>query len=132
MGSFDWIESWNVDKGKVFTDINVLDASKPECDLVLRKIMDDNAHVTKSRVAEYKLLQQRSMDRKTNTVSHEEFLKGCDIHVAVVNLTDNLTYASRIEKLVNRSNQLNFTKTRIPEGTIAEVLSDYYHRFWPR
>lgn len=68
-----------------------------------------------SRLAQYKLLERRKQDevRASAGGSNEEFLRGCDIRVHID--YDVLGNLDRAVELVNRTNQLNFTKRRLPE-----------------
>ncbi len=61
----------------------------------------------------YKLLESRKSDEKNAGGSNKAFLRGCDIRVHIE--YDVLPYIDRAIKLINRTNQLNFTKRRLPE-----------------
>lgn len=63
----------------------------------------------KSRTEFYRILEQKSMI-KSNT-DNISFLRQSDIHIAIAERYENIPYVSRIEELVNRSNQLNYSKT---------------------
>lgn len=65
-----------------------------------------------SRLAQYKLLQTRKADEADST-DNAEFLRSCDIRVTIEHHIDN--NIDRAIELVNRTNQLNFTKNRLPE-----------------
>ncbi len=54
--------------------IHVIDATSPECDLLLKQILDDNTHVEKSRVADYRLIETKIAERGDNALSDEAFL----------------------------------------------------------
>lgn len=77
------------------------------------------------RLNQYKQLQQKSIAQSTGTLSNEGFLRTCDIKV---NFSYDLApQIDRIVDLINRSNQLNFTKKRIsPDGqdAFAQHLQD--------
>lgn len=83
----------------------------PEC-----KGKDDRSH---SRLNQYKQLEQKVADFETTTLSNVDFLRQCDIRVRFD--YDVEAHAARIIELVNRSNQLNFTKRRLEtEEAVAE------------
>lgn len=75
----------------------------PEC-----KGKDDINH---SRLKQYKQLEKKVVDRSCSALSNVEFLRQCDIKLRFVYDIEN--HMERIVELVNRSNQLNFTKKRI-------------------
>lgn len=108
-------------------EINTLDATQAACDACLRQILDENRHITKSRVDEYRILQAKVDDRLHQAVSNEEFLRSCDIKAAYAFRMDMLDFAERIEELVNRSNQLNYTQSRLEPGSIVEKIIDVAH-----
>jgi FkbH-like protein len=105
-------------------DINVVDANSVECDAMLQTIFEENRGSTKSRLEEYRILQRKVDDRQCLSLSNVEFLAGCDIQATFPYLMDNLDFAGRIEELINRSNQLNYTKSRVEAGTIAPMIMD--------
>jgi FkbH-like protein len=67
-----------------------------------------------SRLNQYKQLEKKVRDRTETSLKNEEFLKQCDIKVAIdVDVESSL---DRVVELINRSNQLNFTKKRLETG----------------
>ncbi len=104
--------------------IHVVDATSAECDALLRQILDDNAHVAKSRVADYRLIETRVAERGDNELGDEAFLMQSGIHATFVHRMDNLEFADRLEELINRSNQLNYTASRIEPGRIHHCIQD--------
>ncbi len=107
--------------------IRTVDATTPECDALLAQILADNAHVEKRRVADYRLLETKLAERETRALSDEEFLRASGIHATFTDRMDNLEFADRIEELINRSNQLNYTQSRIAPGTIRDKIQDIDH-----
>jgi len=105
-------------------DINILDAKSPECDAQLQKILDDNKHIQKNRVTEYRILQAKIEDRQHQAVSNEEFLKSSDIHIAFAVTMENLDFKERILELINRSNQLNYTQSRTTLEKLTAMMMD--------
>ena len=65
-----------------------------------------------SRLAQYKLLERRRQDQAVST-SNKDFLHASGI---TVQLEHDLTgQIDRVVELINRTNQLNYTKRRLPE-----------------
>ena len=105
--------------------IKILDANSSETDIFLQQVLDDNAHVEKSRIDEYRLLEKKMGDRISSKIdSNEDFLRTCGIKMTFVRRAENLPYTSRIEELINRTNQLNFTKNRVEEGSVTDFVLD--------
>lgn len=101
-----------------------LDALDPETDVYLKSVVDATSHVTESRVDRYRLLEEKFRDSQ-NFGSNLDFLRTCGIKVCVTRRLENLRFAERIFDLVNRSNQLNYTKSRYPDiESLREDISD--------
>ena len=66
-----------------------------------------------SRLKQYKLLEKRKVDHTTAVGSNEDFLRSCDVKVYLE--MDIETHVDRVVELINRTNQLNYTKRRLPE-----------------
>src|SRR5207248_3264318 len=66
-----------------------------------------------TRLAQYKVLEQRKRDEVMAEGNNEEFLRGCDVRVYIE--YDVEKHIDRAIELINRTNQLNFTKVRLPE-----------------
>jgi FkbH-like protein len=75
-----------------------------------------------TRLRQYRLLERKVSDRELATVSNEEFLRSCEIRVELCTPTD--ADVERLLELVNRSNQLNFTKSRLTEAELHAMLDD--------
>lgn len=78
---------------------------------------DDAEH---SRLKVYKQLEKRQKSRKEFT-SNEDFLKCSCIKISIEK--DCVSEISRIAELVERTNQLNFTKNRSSLGELKTMLS---------
>lgn len=107
--------------------IGTIDARGDDVEVFLAGLLEKTKGVSKSRIPEYRILEQKRADREAGQSSNEEFLQSCDIAVAMVRRTDNLRYAGRIEELINRTNQLNFTKSRVEPGSMPEYIIDVAH-----
>lgn len=104
--------------------IRVVDATSDEANELLRAVLKAYGGKKKSRVEEYRILEQKRGDAKRLALSsNEEFLSTCEIRVCIVERTDNLRFAKRIEELINRTNQLNFLKSRVPDGSMPEYIA---------
>ncbi len=75
-----------------------------------------------TRLAQYKVLERKAADRRIASAGNEEFLRSCDIRVQLED--DCAEQAPRLLDLVNRSNQLNFTKSRITPEQLEQMLAD--------
>jgi FkbH-like protein len=75
-----------------------------------------------TRVEQYRSLERKKADRKLAPVSNEEFLRSCAIEVDLAE--PRPSDAERVLELVNRSNQLNFTKSRLTEQDFAALLDE--------
>ena len=110
-------------------EIETVNALSPECDARLAEILKSVAHVNKSRLDEYRGLERRKLERGSVAGSNEDFLSACDIRVAVPRRGAPQGVAGRLEELLNRTNQMNFTRSRVPEGSLAEAITGYYQDF---
>lgn len=80
----------------------------------------DRSDPARTRLAHYKTMEKRNA-AKAGT-SSEQFLYDSDIRVSIHN--DCLQHKERILELVNRTNQLNFTKTRISPEELESLLDN--------
>ncbi|MBV8978446.1 MAG: hypothetical protein JO261_13200 [Alphaproteobacteria bacterium] len=64
-----------------------------------------------TRLNQYRFLQKKAEVRSTSTVSNEEFLRQSDIRVTID--YDVEANFDRVVELINRANQLNYTKKRL-------------------
>jgi FkbH-like protein len=66
-----------------------------------------------TRLRQYKLLEQRKAEKQAVNGETAEFLRRCNI---VVEIEHDITqHLDRAIELINRTNQLNFVKSRLPE-----------------
>ena len=66
-----------------------------------------------TRLSQYKLLETRKSDEVQHSGDNSDFLRSCDIRVYIEH--DVLGHLDRAVELINRTNQLNYTKDRLPE-----------------
>lgn len=74
-----------------------------------------------SRLKQYKILEQKADVKATYTDNHA-FLRDSDIRISFI--ADVKQNKGRILELINRTNQLNFTKIRLNEEELEKVLSN--------
>lgn len=81
----------------------------------------DRSDPARTRLAQYKILEKRNAASKACT-SSEQFLYDSDIRVGIHH--DCLQHKDRILELINRTNQLNFTKIRISQEELESLLDN--------
>ena len=75
-----------------------------------------------SRLRQYRQLQTKLADRQSWTASNEDFLRSCGIHVEIS--ADLAAERERVLELINRTNQLNYTKRRLTEDEFTELIKE--------
>ena len=78
---------------------------------------DDREH---SRLKQYKVLEERNIEEQKFS-SNEEFLRSSNICVSIKK--DCIEHLDRIEELIQRTNQLNYTKIRLEINEIEKLLN---------
>lgn len=105
--------------------ITTLNANDDSTNEFLSQVLEDNKNISKNRIEEYRILERKLDDKvSSGTSTNEEFLRTCGIKITLVRRAENLPFAERIEEIVNRTNQLNFTKNRIEEGSMTDYILD--------
>jgi FkbH-like protein len=66
-----------------------------------------------TRLRNYQILGKREADRAQHASDNSEFLRQSEIRISIHH--DVIAEFARIHELVNRTNQLNFTKKRLPD-----------------
>ncbi len=79
-----------------------------------------------TRLHQYRMLEQKLVDRQATTSSNEAFLRSCDIHAVLS--SDTAKEVDRLFELVHRTNQLNFTKRRPTRPEFEAMLADPRYR----
>jgi FkbH-like protein len=64
-----------------------------------------------TRLQQYKNLEKKVADRETTALDNSAFLRSCDIKISID--LDVESEFDRVVELINRSNQLNYTKKRL-------------------
>ncbi|MFT3819350.1 MAG: hypothetical protein QM750_17200 [Rubrivivax sp.] len=73
------------------------------------------------RLAQYKMLEQRSRERE-GASSNDEFLRQSDIRIRITPTRE--ADAERVHDMVARTNQLNFTKKRVSPEDVRALVAD--------
>lgn len=83
---------------------------------------EDKKH---SRLKQYQILEQRTNAEKSYS-SNEDFLRASDIRIEINNLWGGHSHESRqrISELIQRTNQLNYTKIRSTDQELDRLLND--------
>jgi FkbH-like protein len=82
----------------------------------------DRTDPSLERLRHYKLLERKDQARAECTLPTLAFLRTSEIKARV--LTAHAGYIERIGDLINRTNQLNFTKVRLNGSALERVLTD--------
>lgn len=98
-------------------ELMVLDATKMS---VLEEYLEANLSPDPehTRLERYKLLEKKA-EVRTEMGSDKDFLQQSDIAIALVSVRPHL---ARIAELIERTNQLNFTKKRISQTELEQLL----------
>jgi len=75
-----------------------------------------------SRLNQYRLLEQKVVDRAVTTGSNEDFLRSCNIQIYLGD--DCSGESARLIELMNRTNQLNYTKHRVTDTEFYAMLAE--------
>lgn len=75
-----------------------------------------------SRLRQYRQLQAKFDDRRDWKSSNEDFLRSCDIRVQLN--SDLMSERDRVFELLNRTNQLNYTKRRLTADEFTELMTE--------
>lgn len=112
-------------------EIQTLDATAPDADEQLAGLLALQTG-TRSRVAEYRILEAKKRDRTAVAgQSNEEFLRASGLCACAPFIMDNLEFVPRIAELINRANQLNYTQSRVdPAQLEADIIDVTNHDSW--
>ena len=108
----------------VLPEIQLLDATAADADVTLDALLAQQTG-TRSRVEEYRILEAKRADRLAGTqLSDTDFLRSCGINVCMPFCMEALDHVDRIAELINRSNQLNYTRSRVAVEDLREDIID--------
>jgi FkbH-like protein len=80
-----------------------------------------------SRLKQYQFLQRKVDERSTTSLSNEEFLRASNIRITIdYDIESNM---DRILELINRTNQLNYTKKRVETPEDVAEFQGYLNKF---
>lgn len=99
--------------GLMIAGPEIIDQLRKYTEIVERK---DTSH---SRLKQYKLLELKNVEQKKYD-NNEEFLFASDVRVVISEDCEN--ELERIHELIQRSNQLNFTKKRLSIEELSELI----------
>jgi FkbH-like protein len=88
----------------------------------LNKLIESSKPDNRRRFEQYKVLERKNYEKK-KFQSNAEFLRESQIVIRISHDCDK--YIDRIEELINRTNQLNFTKNRLNRTEIVNLLNNY-------
>lgn len=101
--------------------INVLEASQFSMLQLADEAFKGKNDTSHSRLEQYKILEQRATE-ETKYSSNIDFLK--DSHITVSIEKDCSNHTDRIVELIQRTNQLNFTKIRLSKDEFVALIAD--------
>lgn len=105
-------------------DLQLLDITTPGADDHLAGLLA-RTPAGQSRVERYRLMERRKADRAAvPALSNHDFLRTCGLQACAPYLMDNLDFAPRIADLINRSNQLNYTASRVEQAQLEADIID--------
>ncbi|MCR5238233.1 MAG: HAD-IIIC family phosphatase, partial [Lachnospiraceae bacterium] len=90
-------------------------------DLLLNPNLQGKPDQNLSRVNQYKVLEKKTSAKK-ESISNYEFMHSCHIKLWLIPYNDS--YFERVYELSDRTNQLNFTKKRMSQDELRDMLSD--------
>jgi FkbH-like protein len=103
-------------------DIQTLDITAAHADAHLAGLLALQTG-KRSRIHDYRMLERKQRDRgAAPALSNEDFLRSCAIEACAPFLMDNLDFAGRIAELINRSNQLNYTGSRVEQEALERNI----------
>jgi len=90
--------------------------------IIIKKMLSSKLMLGKkdsklSRLSQYKILETKLISRKKSDSNNYDFLKSSNIKVSFSN--EVMCNIDRIHELVERTNQLNFTKIRLPKEELV-------------
>ena len=91
-------------------------------DLLSQPAVQGKADTELVRLKQYQLLQKKVGDRQQFTSSNEEFLRQCEITVDV--RRDCQLAFDRLLEMIQRTNQLNYTKQHLAADQLRTLIDD--------
>ena len=75
-----------------------------------------------TRLKQYKILEAKNKDKIASKSSNEDFLRNSKIQICIKKDCEN--NIDRIQRLILRTNQLNFTKNRVNKEILTEIFTN--------
>ena len=75
-----------------------------------------------TRLKQYKILEAKNKDKLLSKSSNEDFLRNSNIKICIKKDCEN--NIDRIQRLILRTNQLNFTKNRVNKEMLADIFAN--------
>lgn len=105
-------------------DIHILDITHGDAEAHLAALLAEQTG-TRSRIADYRVLEAKKRDRVEGAaLSNEDFLRACEIKACAPFCMEALDHVDRIAELINRSNQLNYTRSRVTAEALRDDIID--------
>lgn len=111
----------NLEEVKYFCPEIMLAGPEIISDLIKWTNNQEKKDIAHKRLKQYKVLEEKNVQKK-NFASNEDFLFSSNIKLEIK--YDCINVAKRIQELVMRSNQLNFTKKRDSLDELVSLLND--------
>ena len=113
----------NLEEATFFNDgIMCFDAKQDFSDLLAHPHLKGKNDAEHSRLKQYKLMEGKFDEMKSSGLSNENFLRQSEIKIRII--TDIDDKMDRVLELLNRTNQLNFTKVRANTDKEREDLGN--------
>lgn len=106
--------------------VNTLNPGSDNFNEILERILSENSKDGRRRFNQYKNLEKKSIARKTYS-DNKLFLRESGITIELDYRCE--PYLERIGELINRTNQLNFTKRRLTGDELKRVLGGSNENF---
>jgi FkbH-like protein len=107
----------NLEEARFFSDGIMLATPDALPDLLAHPCLSGKPDPGLGRLKQYQLLQRKVGDRENTDMSNEDFLRSSDIRISFD--FDVASHFDRVVELINRTNQLNYTKKRL--ATVHDI-----------
>jgi len=112
----------NLNEAKFYCP-KLMTATSEQISILLKDLyMVNDYDFDHTRLQQYKILEQKEEDKLSLNCSNEDFLRNSKILISIN--TDCENHIDRIAKLIGRTNQLNFTKSRSTKEELEKYFAD--------
>jgi FkbH-like protein len=91
-------------------------------ELIDHPMLQGKPDANHTRLKQYKILESKEQQRKELNITNEEFLKSSNIEIAIDDFDH--PYLERVSEMVERYNQLNFTKLRSNKSELKTLINN--------